>query len=1443
MSGEGDQSPNGAGRPLQGARPLGEETLQAIASSTGYPRPDGVTQRIPRGGRGVSAAAETSWGSGGSMPETVALRLSILETNLSRLSETVGRLVPLLEENLQKEPIRYGAEREPSKEGDWSQRGQRASTQSPVAAKGEGDEEYWQELEFRDRMAREVERQRALGTLRPPSPTELPTPRMGVRVERPLGPGIGSSGLADEGGEEQEIQEEEENVLYDEGRRDAGATARPVCGWVEGPTAAAEFREPRRMTTGVGRGVFRGAVQGNPMQPFPLPPRQHQRAAEWMPRREDLKLEYGGESAELNFFLISIRGYMEDNAHTFPSEASRVRAIGNTLKRGAASWYVQLHARRDPCLRSVPRFLAALENRFRDRLEQLRARDQLKGIKQRDKRMIVVPICISGLENRATCKAFVDCGCSRNIITPELAGALKCQQMALDSPIAFSQLDGSVAAGEVSTKEIRGVPCKIGKWEGRISFVIAPIAAYHVILGIPWLEQANPEVDWRGKSLAFKEQQTQWEISKIAEEEDEGDEAGEIDPQLLPPEYRDFVDVFNQKEASKLPPKRNIEVEIEITPGANLPKPKVYPMSVQEKEELRKYIDKNLARGFIKPSNSPLGAPVLFRRKKDNSLRLCIDYRNLNAITKDNKYPMPLVKDLITVLKKGSIFTKLDLIEAYHKLRIKPEDTWKTAFSCAFGHFEYKILPFGLKNGGGCFMQLINEILHPLLYRGVFIFLDDILIVSEDKEKHVKLVREVLQRLREAKLYAKLSKCEFNKTQIDFLGYRISPEGLAMDPAKVSDVKEWGVPQTRRQLQSFLGFANFYRSFIKGFAQITAPLTELLKTKGKGETAKVKAPGAKLSWTPECQKAFETLKECFTEGPILKHPDIRSPFIIHCDASDCAYGAVLLQKDQNGNLKPCGYLSRKFSETEKCWPIWEKEALAILKALECWRHFLEGSGIPFEIWSDHKNLQYLKSPRKLSPKQIRWAQYFSRFDFQLKFFQGKQNVLADALSRMPQHEGITTAKEGTIFSDKQWGLAVRTRAQTQKENTAIVELDGEDNWGNELKQSYEGDQWIASNAEKGEQKGGFWFVNKKLYIPAILRIKILHRFHNNQSAGHTGITKTTKAIAKHCWWPGMRKDIKNHVVQCDDCARNKSRGGKPMGLLQTVAEPTRPWECVAMDFVGELPVSKGHRYIWTVLDLFSKQAHFIALTKLPSAEKLAELYINHIYKLHGCPSRVVSDRGVQFTAKFWEKFLEMLGAERSLSSAFHPMTNGAVERTQQTLGQFLRMYSNMRQNDWSRWLAFAELAFNSTIHSATNKTPFEVVYGYEIQPLPQLPRWTENEETEAGKWKTQMLECWSQVTASLKEAHKKYKAFADRKRVEGEKLDKGDLVWLSTQNIKLGLPSRKLGPKYIGPFRIQGVINEVTFQLALPKSLGKIHPVFHRSLLKKYMGTLDKMDT
>uniref|UniRef100_A0A803T4V2 Gypsy retrotransposon integrase-like protein 1 n=1 Tax=Anolis carolinensis TaxID=28377 RepID=A0A803T4V2_ANOCA len=562
-------------------------------------------------------------------------------------------------------------------------------------------------------------------------------------------------------------------------------------------------------------------------------------------------------------------------------------------------------------------------------------------------------------------------------------------------------------------------------------------------------------------------------------------------------------------------------------------------------------------------------------------------------------------------------------------------------------------------------------------------------------------------------------------------------------------------------------------------------------------------------------------------------------FVVHCDASDCAYGAVLLQKDREGNLKPCGYLSRKFNDVEKRWPIWEREALAILRALECWRHLLEGSGTPFEVWSDHKNLQYLRSPRKLSPKQMRWAQYFSRFDFQLKFFQGKHNVLADALSRMPQHEVGPQDSEGGIFSDKQWSLAVTTRAQAERENKlTAVKAEGE-TWEKELKQAYQGDAWLISNEGKGELHGGLMFVNKKLYIPEMLRPEMLKRYHDSKGAGHLGLTKTIKLLARQCWWPGMRGDVKSHIAKCDLCAENKTTPGKPQGLLQTVVEPTRPWECIAMDFVGELPPSRGCRYIWTVLDLFSKQAHFVPLQKLPSAEKLAELYIKHIYRLHGCPEKVISDRGVQFTARFWGKFLQMLGAERSLSSAFHPMTNGGVERTQQTLGQFLRIYSNRRQNDWADLLPFAEVAFNGATHSATGRSPFEIVYGQEVAPFPKLPEWKEEGEFEGREWQTRIRAGWQDVAAALRETQRKYKLFADRKRREGETIEEEDLVWLSTKNLSLGFPSKKLSPRYIGPFRVSKRINEVTYQLKLPKDLGKVHPVFHCSLLKKYRGTLD----
>lgn len=316
-------------------------------------------------------------------------------------------------------------------------------------------------------------------------------------------------------------------------------------------------------------------------------------------------------------------------------------------------------------------------------------------------------------------------------------------------------------------------------------------------------------------------------------------------------------------------------------------------MTQKELDELPRYIDKNLARGFIQPSRSHMAAPVLFREKKDGGLHLCVDFRGLNAVCVQHLYPLPLIKDLLATLSTGWIFTKLDLREAYCSVRIWPGDKWKTTFNCPLGSYKFRVMPFGLQGAPAVFMQVINEVLQEHLYWGVLVYLDDILIYTNTMEEHTHLVRQVLKKLLKAKLFVKLLKCEFHHTKLDYLGYRISQDGVKMDPKKVKAVLEWQAPGKRKQLQSFLGFANFYRQFILSFAQVALPLTDLLCTKNTRLKAR---PGQVLEWTPKCQKTFENLKAIFSQEPSLKHPDLALAFVVQANTSDVAVRAVLLQK-------------------------------------------------------------------------------------------------------------------------------------------------------------------------------------------------------------------------------------------------------------------------------------------------------------------------------------------------------------------------------------------------------------------------------------------------------------------------------------------------------------------------------------------------------------------
>jgi len=414
----------------------------------------------------------------------------------------------------------------------------------------------------------------------------------------------------------------------------------------------------------------------------------------------------------------------------------------------------------------------------------------------------------------------------------------------------------------------------------------------------------------------------------------------------IPEQYRDLATVFSKKEADKLPPHRPTDCEIILKEGATLHYGPIYPLTLDESEVLQEYIKENREKGFIRESCSPAGYPVLFQKKKDGSLRLCVDYKKLNEVTVRNSYPLPLINDIIDRVKGAKYFTKLDLRSAYNLIRIKEGDEYKTAFRTKYGHYEYLVMPFGLKNAPAVFQSFINSVLRPFLEKSVILYLDDILIYSSSLEEHHKTVRSVLKTLLDNNLFAKLSKCEFDKDKVEFLGHIITGSGISTDPKKIKSIEEWPVPNCVKDVQRFMGLCNYYRRFVKNFAAIAKPLHALTK-KGK-----------KFVWSAECDYAFSILKKRLTSSPILLHPDTTKPFIVECDASSFAIGAVLSQYDNENRLHPVAYFSRSLNNAELNYSITDKELLAIKDAFSTWRHLLLGAKFKIKVFTDHKNLLY-----------------------------------------------------------------------------------------------------------------------------------------------------------------------------------------------------------------------------------------------------------------------------------------------------------------------------------------------------------------------------------------------------------------------------------------------------------------------------------------------------
>lgn len=954
---------------------------------------------------------------------------------------------------------------------------------------------------------------------------------------------------------------------------------------------------------------------------------------------------------------------------------------------------------------------------------------------------------------------------------------------------------------------------------------------------------------------------------------------------------REFESVFDQPDLAEF---RDFTPEcVPVMADSTPPNRPPFRLSMAERREVEKQVQELLEAGRIVPSSSSYGAPVLFVPKPDGSMRMCIDYRELNKITVKNKYPMPRIDDLMDNLSGAKYFSSLDLTSGYHQLRLRGTDVEKTAFNTHIGKFEWKVLPFGLTNAPAVFQTAMHRIFGSYLNRFVCVYLDDILIFSKTEEEHLRHLKMVLQLLKDNDLKAKMKKCEFFKPELKFLGHIVSADGMKPDPAKVQTIVDWPEPVSVLELRMFLGLANYFRRYIKNYAKVARPLTDLLKgvpqrtarkerllrwgKLSKAEAEKVEKP-FRDRWTESCSSAFIALKDALVTAPVLLMPDFDKPFEVECDACETsqAVGAVLLQEGH-----AVAFMSKKLSGPEENYSATDMEMLGVIYALREWRCYLEHQ--KFTIITDHQPNTYLDratNPHTLK-RRARWLYESSAYDYEWKYKPGKQNI-ADPLSRAPQHFNALFC---VIGADKRVGNMVRApvacaldRPRRKRKGTCASK--GGSEVGNarkatpdvadtpeaevvpndviigqffvpglldRIRKSY-GDlnnlnkRELKSRRLRKDDSGLLWTTvssyGEQLYVPEdeSLRRECISAVHSHPTGGHFGVQRTKAKVKEVFHWEGLAKDVEKFVRNCDSCQRVKAPRHLPKGELHPLSIPGRRWESVSMDLITDLPPTKrGFDSIVVFVDRLSKMVHLEACTKSVTAAGLARIFEERIFRYHGFPQDIVSDRDVRFRALFWKELCARIGIHHSMSTAEHPQSDGQTERANQVLEDTLRHFIGPVQNEWDERLPVVEFAMNSAINASTQASPFMLNYGqlpdtpvvaYLRGKNPQVNRFV-------GRWHEQL----SYAKQCLEAAQDRQKHFADKHRKPAEPFKVGDQVLLHMKHFRLAPGLKlKLSPRFLGPFTVTEVIGpkNLSYRIDLPAPWHRKHNVFHVASLKRY---------
>ena len=873
-----------------------------------------------------------------------------------------------------------------------------------------------------------------------------------------------------------------------------------------------------------------------------------------------------------------------------------------------------------------------------------------------------------------------------------------------------------------------------------------------------------------------------------------------------------------------------------------------YRKSNKDHELLREETQKLLKNEIIEHSTSPWSSPVVLVKKKDGTTRFCVDYRRLNQITTKDAFPLPRIDDIYDQLTKAAYFSKFDFKAGYFQVPLDKADRPKTAFSTRDGHFQFKVLPQGLTNGPPTFQRIVNQILGPNRWKHMLAYIDDIIIYSQTFTEHLQHIQEVCSLLDDANFKLNISKCEVARTEILFLGHVIKAGTIKPDPENIRGLAEAREPTSAEEAFRFVKAAEYYRKFIPKFSFIAAPLHKYSPTTLNQQKMNKKL---KFELPDEARTAFHQLKKILTTDLILGLPDDTLPFKLQTDACVDGIGAVLLQITPNGD-RPLAYMSRKLTKSQINWPTIEQECYAIVQAVEKWDKYLRGH--EFILETDHEPLVNFSNKEQLNKRCERWRLRLAEYRFKVKHIQGKKNNMADYLSRSPVetaqedyddkiiYESRSTQTE-TLFSASDSKrvpaqiTAVITRAQAKmqiqneliprgkeakdlpdEDSNKIVPFDMED-----LRKCQDEDemvQQIKKNIRKHKQyivEDGLLLRKQNVPLSSVpfvpqgrIRADILKIYHDTPGNGaHFGRDKTTRKIQERYYWPTMIADIRNHINSCLPCAQNNHRRQKPPGKLKPIPPPDGIWKLLSMNFHGPItPASRrGNRYIISLTDVLSK----FVITKAVrdcSAATTVNFLTNDVILRYGTPTCILTDNGTHFTAQVTNNLFQKLGVTHLYTTAYHPQTNGQIERFNATMDGKISALCNEQRTNWDEMLQFVTFNYNSSIHATTKHTPFEMMHGRQATlPFDQqqvLISLTQDSE-HGRKLKDYLEKLTGEARKNILKSQQQYKTRYDLHRQELT-LKINDLILVKTRNAR-----NKFDIRYEGPFRIIKQLGSKTF--------------------------------